>query len=331
MRIAFFGKSKRHTRTTTYIARALEREGHRLCWVNERKRARLLGRRAAHALTLRQLARFRPELVLIHANDVLPETFEALAGRQPHGPLHAGLLEPAARARDARARPARRPAADGRAGPDSGFPGGGRAPRGVPGRGLRSRGAPSRSRVARAELRLGRRLHRQDRCRLAARRRARGAGREGVPALRHARLRTRLGAAGDHATTPGRVSARVSRDLLRREDRARARLDHGLRRLHLEPHLVHARLRRLPADQPFARARGAGREPPPSGLVPLGRRVPRADRALPGAARASAAGSPRRGAPSRSRTAPTATSRAISLAHVEGKTPAFPPPEPGCA
>ncbi len=82
MRIAFFGKSKRHTRTTTYIARALEREGHALVWVNERKRARLLGRRAARALTLRQLARFGPELVLIHANDVLPETFESLAGRE---------------------------------------------------------------------------------------------------------------------------------------------------------------------------------------------------------------------------------------------------------
>ena len=82
MRIAFFGKSKRHTRTTTYIARALEREGHRLWWVNERKRARLLGRRAAHALTLRGFAGFRPELVLIHANDVLPETFEAVASRQ---------------------------------------------------------------------------------------------------------------------------------------------------------------------------------------------------------------------------------------------------------
>ena len=82
MRIAFFGKSKRHTRTTTYIARALEREGHRLCWVNERKRARLLGRRAAHALTLRRLARFQPEMVLIHANDVLTETFEAVVPRQ---------------------------------------------------------------------------------------------------------------------------------------------------------------------------------------------------------------------------------------------------------
>lgn len=82
MRIAFFGKSKRHTRTTRYIARALAGEGHALCWVNERKRARWLGRRAASALTLRQLARFRPELVLIHANDVLPETFERIAGRE---------------------------------------------------------------------------------------------------------------------------------------------------------------------------------------------------------------------------------------------------------
>ena len=82
MRIAFFGKSKRHTRTTTYIARALEREGHRVWWVNERKRARLLGRSKAHALTLRRVARFRPELVLIHANDVLPETFEALVETQ---------------------------------------------------------------------------------------------------------------------------------------------------------------------------------------------------------------------------------------------------------
>lgn len=81
MRIAFFGKSKRHTRTTSYIARALAGEGHALCWVNERKRARWLGRSKASALTLLQLARFRPELVLIHANDVLPETFERLAGQ----------------------------------------------------------------------------------------------------------------------------------------------------------------------------------------------------------------------------------------------------------
>jgi Glycosyl transferases group 1 len=79
MRIAFFAKSKRHTRTTTYIAQALAREGHRVWWVNERKRARLLGRQAAHALTLRGLARFRPELVLIHANDILDETFAAVA------------------------------------------------------------------------------------------------------------------------------------------------------------------------------------------------------------------------------------------------------------
>jgi hypothetical protein len=82
MRIAFFGKSKRHTRTTSYIARALVREGHRVWWVNERKRARLFGRRAAHALTLRGLARFQPELVLIHGSDVLPETLEAVAPRQ---------------------------------------------------------------------------------------------------------------------------------------------------------------------------------------------------------------------------------------------------------
>jgi hypothetical protein len=83
MRIAFFGKSKRHTRTTTYIAHAFAREGHALLWINERKQARWLGRSAAHALTRARLARFRPELVVIHANDVLPESFEALLGRQP--------------------------------------------------------------------------------------------------------------------------------------------------------------------------------------------------------------------------------------------------------
>ena len=82
MRIAFFGKSKRHTRTTSYIARAFEREGHPLCWLSQRRLARRIGRRAAHALTLRRLARFRPELVLIHANDVLPETLEAVAPGQ---------------------------------------------------------------------------------------------------------------------------------------------------------------------------------------------------------------------------------------------------------
>jgi hypothetical protein len=82
MRIAFFAKSKRHTRTTTYIARALEDEGHEVAWLEQRRLARWLGRRAADALCLRRLARFRPELVLVHANDVLPETFERFAGRQ---------------------------------------------------------------------------------------------------------------------------------------------------------------------------------------------------------------------------------------------------------
>jgi hypothetical protein len=83
MRVALFGKSKRHTRTTSYIARAFEREGHALLWLNERRAARWLGRRAAAALTRRRLARFGPDLVLIHANDVLPESLEALVGRQP--------------------------------------------------------------------------------------------------------------------------------------------------------------------------------------------------------------------------------------------------------
>jgi hypothetical protein len=82
MRIAFFGKSKRHTRTTSYIARAFARERHEVLWLNERRAARWLGRRAASALTRRRLARFRPELVVIHANDVLAESFAALEGRQ---------------------------------------------------------------------------------------------------------------------------------------------------------------------------------------------------------------------------------------------------------
>ncbi len=107
MRIAFFGKSKRHTRTTTYIARALEREGHALLWVNERKRMRWLGRRAASRFTRRQVERFRPELVLIHANDVQPDTFAAIVGRQPIAvftpdcwtlPLDRALLDLARRA-----------------------------------------------------------------------------------------------------------------------------------------------------------------------------------------------------------------------------------------
>ena len=97
MRIAFFGKSKRHTRTTTYIARALEREGHQLWWVNERKRARLLGRRAAHAP---DAARARALPARAGADPRERRAARDLRGRgraRAHGPLHAGLLEPAAR------------------------------------------------------------------------------------------------------------------------------------------------------------------------------------------------------------------------------------------
>jgi spore maturation protein CgeB len=81
VRIAFFAKRKRRTRTTRYIAAALERAGHPVLWVNERKRRSLLGSAGARASVRLSLRRFRPDLVLIHANDVRLATLEALAAR----------------------------------------------------------------------------------------------------------------------------------------------------------------------------------------------------------------------------------------------------------
>jgi hypothetical protein len=79
MRIAFFAKSKRRTQTTRYIAAALERAGHDVLRLDERRRRRLLGKAAARAWTLRSVMRFRPDLVLIHANDVSRAALETLA------------------------------------------------------------------------------------------------------------------------------------------------------------------------------------------------------------------------------------------------------------
>jgi len=81
MRIAFFAKSKRRTQTTRYIAAALERAGHEVLRPNERRRRRLLGKAAARVWTLRSVARFQPDLVLIHSNDASRATLEALAPR----------------------------------------------------------------------------------------------------------------------------------------------------------------------------------------------------------------------------------------------------------
>lgn len=81
MRIAFFGKGKRRTRTTTYIVEALRRQGHEVFWVKERRRRALLGEAASSAWTLRSVARFRPDFVLIHATDASRRSVEALAPR----------------------------------------------------------------------------------------------------------------------------------------------------------------------------------------------------------------------------------------------------------
>jgi hypothetical protein len=81
VRIAFFAKSKRRTRTTTYIADALRRAGHAVLWLNERRRRSFVGRAAASHWTVRSVGRFAPDFVLVHANDVSPATLEALARR----------------------------------------------------------------------------------------------------------------------------------------------------------------------------------------------------------------------------------------------------------
>ena len=80
MRIVFFAKSKRRTQTTRYIAAALRREGHRVWLVNERKRRRAVGASLAREWIVRGVRRFGPDLVLVHSNDVSPETLGALAG-----------------------------------------------------------------------------------------------------------------------------------------------------------------------------------------------------------------------------------------------------------
>ena len=329
MRIAFFGKSKRHTRTTTYIARALEREGHALVWVNERKRARLLGRRAARALTLRQLARFRPELVLIHANDVLPETFEALAGRERIAvftpdcwtlPLERETLDLARRA-DLLLTVARGQIPDFLAAgvpraeflaeacdPEAHFP-----------------AARARSDFVSQVAFIGKTDAASPRL----------AARSALVAKVCQRFDARVYGRGWEplGITPRRqdVYPREYREICAgAEHRARARLDHAVRRLHLESHLVHARLRRLPAHQLLPRSRGARREPSPSRLVPLGRRVPRADRALSRAPRGAApdrAGRPRL----RARPPHLCPLRARSRRARRGQAPAFPVPDPGSA
>jgi len=81
VRIAFFAKRKRRTRTTFSIAAALRRGGHTVICLNERRRRDLLGAAGARALCVAQVSRFRPDLVLIHANDIDPRTLEALAPR----------------------------------------------------------------------------------------------------------------------------------------------------------------------------------------------------------------------------------------------------------
>lgn len=81
MRIAFFAKRKRRTRTTRSIAAALRRAGHELLWVNERGRRRLVGQAVASAWSVRQVSRFRPDVVLVHSNDISLAALDALAVR----------------------------------------------------------------------------------------------------------------------------------------------------------------------------------------------------------------------------------------------------------
>ncbi len=81
MRIAFFAKTKRRTRTTVYIEAALERAGHRVLRVNERKRRRWFGESLARRFVLATLARFDPELVLVHASDIALPTLAQVSPR----------------------------------------------------------------------------------------------------------------------------------------------------------------------------------------------------------------------------------------------------------
>ena len=83
MRIALFAKSKRRTRTTRSMARALERLGHTVCVVNERTRRRWLGRPLSRTWILHDVRRFRPDFVFIHAQDVSHEVFTRFGGEFP--------------------------------------------------------------------------------------------------------------------------------------------------------------------------------------------------------------------------------------------------------
>jgi hypothetical protein len=82
VRIAFFARSKRRTRGPRYVAAALRRAGHPVLTINERKRRRWLGARAARASVLASLRRFRPDLVLVHGNDASAPLLARLAAAQ---------------------------------------------------------------------------------------------------------------------------------------------------------------------------------------------------------------------------------------------------------
>ncbi len=81
MRIAFLTKTKRRTRTPDYIEAALERAGHRVLRVNERRRRRWIGESLARRSVLASLARFDPQLVLVLASDIALPTLAQVSPR----------------------------------------------------------------------------------------------------------------------------------------------------------------------------------------------------------------------------------------------------------
>ena len=83
MRIVLFAKSKRRTQTTGSIARGLTAAGHRVLTLHEGKRRRWVGKALARRWTLASVRRFAPDFVFIHAQDVSPATFDALAADHP--------------------------------------------------------------------------------------------------------------------------------------------------------------------------------------------------------------------------------------------------------
>lgn len=82
-RIAFFGKTKRHTVPTGNLARGFRQNGHKVLWLRPGRLRRVMGGRAAAALMRWRMRRFGPDMVLVFARDVPLEVFDAVPPQVP--------------------------------------------------------------------------------------------------------------------------------------------------------------------------------------------------------------------------------------------------------